>query len=362
MRAGRRQATVLGSVSAVLVLVFAACAPDTPGAPDASDPTTASGAASPADAVNAANLAAAPALKIRVALVAAPGNIPPAVVGSPTSLTGTTYRVYDGGGTQVKTGTLAKATLAPSEYRDAKEVWPHFATASLAGLGAGRYQVRVNGVSSSYFTVKATAWQDVLKTLLPIYRSNADGAEPASPYHGPSHLNDVASPISNGPHLGEPIDVRGGWMDAGDQLKFTMTIAYATAMLELAGRNEAGLRDELWAKAAIGVRFLLKAHPTSDLFVAQVGNVDADHNSGFRDPATDDASADPSLAHRKTYVLTGTTGGSDVAAITAAALALAARHATGAYRTTLITAAEQWLTRAEQLKKVWTNCCYQQDS
>lgn len=306
---------------------------------------------------------AQPALKIRVPFVAAPGDVPPAVIGSPTAITGATYRVYDGGGTQVLSGTVQPATVAPSADRDAHEVWSHYYTAALNGLPAGHYQVRVNSVSSAYFDVSASAWSGVITTLLPVFRANADGNEAATPYHAPSHLNDAASPIGNGPLAGTTVDVRGGWMDAGDQLKFTQTIAYSTAMLELAARNEAGMQATLWSKAAIGIRFLLKAHPAPDVFVTQVGNATVDHNFGFRDPATDDASATQGIAHRKTYVINGTTtGGSDVAGMAAAALALEAAHRTGTYRTQLINAAEEWLAKAEALKKVWINCCYQQDT
>ncbi|WP_188113572.1 glycoside hydrolase family 9 protein [Nocardioides humilatus] len=306
---------------------------------------------------------AQPAMKIRVPLVAAPGDVPPAIIGSPTAISGATYKVYDDTNALVLTGTVATATVAPSADRDAHEVWSHYYSAPLNALTPGRYQVRVNGVSSAYFDVATGAWGDVLATLLPVFRANADGSEPATPYHGPSHLNDATSKIANGPHANTAIDVRGGWMDAGDQLKFTQTIAFATAMLELAGRNEAATRSTLYAKAAIGIRFLLKAHPTSDIFVTQVGNATIDHNYGFRDPATDDASATQGISHRKTYVINGsTTGGSDVAAIAAAALALEAEHRGGAYRTQLLTAAEEWLAKAEALKKVWINCCYQQDT
>lgn len=306
---------------------------------------------------------AQPAMKIRVAFVAAPGDVPPAIIGSPTAISGAAYKVYDDADTLVLTGTVQNASLAASADRDAHEVWSHYYSAALNQLTPGRYQVRVNGVRSAYFDVTTTAWADVLQTLLPVFRANADGTEPATPYHAPSHLNDATSKIANGPHAGTAIDVRGGWMDAGDQLKFTQTIAYATSMFELAGRNEAATRSTLYARAAIGIRFLLKAHPSADVFVTQVGNATIDHDYGFRDPATDDASANQGIAHRKTYVINGaTTGGSDVAAMAAAALALEAEHRSGTYRTQLVTAAEEWLAKAESLKKAWVNCCYQQDT
>lgn len=302
-----------------------------------------------------------PALRIRVPLVAELGDVPPAVIGSPTPVLDATYQVVDPDGAEVLSGTVTEGTVAASPHRDAEEVWPYFYVAPLVDLPEGRFRVRFNGVESAWFEVRSGAWQDVVRTLLPIYRANADGREPATPYHGPSHLHDARSRIANGPHAGDRVDVRGGWMDAGDQLKFTVTMAYATAMLELAGRNEPGLRDTLWRRAAIGVRFLLKAHPRRGIFVSQVGDVGSDH-SGFRDPASDDDSDNELLAHRPSRVLTRRTGGSDVAAMAAAALALAARHHTGDARARLVRAAGAWLTQAEALGKVWRNCCYQQDT
>ena len=162
---------------------------------------------------------------------------------------------------------------------------------------------------------------------------------------------------------GDVVDVRGGWMDAGDQLKFTGTIAYAAALLQLGARVNGAMRAPLRAHADVGVRFLLKAHPRSKVFVSQVGNTNADHNTGFRDPTRDDTSSNPLLSKRPSMVLTTKTGGADVAGAAAAALALAAqRTPPGKKKTRLIRAAQDWLAQALKLRKVWNNCCYQQDT
>ncbi|GAA3084053.1 hypothetical protein GCM10020000_82870 [Streptomyces olivoverticillatus] len=42
--------------------------------------------------------------------------------------------------------------------------------------------------------------------------------------------------------VGGPVDVSGGWFDAGDFLKFTHTASYSTASLLLAQRTAAGGR------------------------------------------------------------------------------------------------------------------------
>ena len=151
-------------------------------------------------------------------------------------------------------------------------------------------------------------------------------------------------------------------MDAGDQLKFTVTTGYSTLMLEIAAANQPAQADEIAEAAAIGVRWLRKAHPRRGVFVAQVGNTNADHNAGFRDPTVDDTSDDPRRSRRPSYVLTEATGGSDVAAITAAALANVAVRAAPQRQARLVRRARAWLAEATALGDVWHNCCYQQDS
>jgi hypothetical protein len=64
--------------------------------------------------------------------------------------------------------------------------------------------------------------------LLNFFRSNRDGNEP-SPIHAPSHLNDAT--IKGGPHDSQPVDLTGGWMDAGDMIHFIQNAAFATAAL-----------------------------------------------------------------------------------------------------------------------------------
>ncbi|HWJ11226.1 MAG TPA: glycoside hydrolase family 9 protein, partial [Nocardioides sp.] len=294
---------------------------------------------------------AAPPVTIRVPLVAEAGQVPPAVVGGGHA--GDAYdvvRVVDA--TVVKSGQL---TSLPS--RDA-DVWASFGLADLTGLAPGTYRVEADGVSSVPFTVGAGDYADVLASLLGIYDANADGDEPSS-YHDPSHLNDARSRIRNGPHKGERIDVEGGWMDAGDQIKFTTTIGYTSVMLELAARNEPSAAAQLVETSGIGIRWLLKAHPAPGVFAAMVGTAGADHNTDWRDPAGDDDLANPALSHRTTAVFSGRAGGSDPAGTASAALAYAAGRSTGADRATLLRQSKAWLGEALKLRAVWKNCCYQ---
>ncbi len=311
--------------------------------------------ANPTPPVQAAPTAASPT--VRVPLVAEPGEVPPAVVASDSPLDATTYTVEDmnNGGTVIHTGDLGPVEGPPRP-------WQYAALADLSAItGPGVYRVVVGGTTSAAIEVGDHLYRGVLDSTLSIFDANADGDEPSN-WHEPSHLHDRRSPIANGPRQAQSIDVEGGWMDAGDQLKFTVTTGFSTLMLEIAAANEPAQSETITGAAAIGVRWLRKAHPRPGVFVAQVGNTNADHNAGFRDPTVDDSSDDHRRSRRPSYVLTQATGGSDVAAITAAALANAAIRVAPEPRARLLRRARAWLAKALRLGDVWHNCCYQQDS
>jgi endoglucanase len=296
-----------------------------------------------------------PPVALRVPQVVAADAAKTAVLGAATSRVGDPFVVVDGTGQTVLSGTLEEAPGDPAP-------WSHAALADFSAVAApGSYRVVVGAVESAPVRVEADPYPELLTSLLDVYDANADGREPST-YHGPSHLHDARSRIRNGPHRGERIDVTGGWMDSGDQLKFTVTVAYAATLLQLAARTEPDLAADLAEVADVGVRWLLKAHPAKGVFVAQVGDVDADHNAGFRDPTVDDGSDDPLRAHRPSSVLTRRTGGADVAGLASAALALAAQRADGRKRARLLRAAEQWFAEGERLGGPWRNCCYSQDT
>ena len=304
---------------------------------------------------------AAPPDAFRVAKLLDAAGPKAAVVLSAANRVGQSFTVLDAAGAVVLNGTLTAAPGSPAP-------WARAAKAVFSSLGtAGVYRVKTGTLMSVPFRIGSGADRGVLDSLLGIYNANADGQESSS-HHGPSHLNDAASKIRNGPHTGETVDVSGGWMDSGDQLKFTGTIAYAATMLQLAARNEPTLAVRLRGVADVGIRWLLKAHPSPDVYVSMVGDLNADHNNGtgaspFRNPAGDDGSSIALLAHRPTAVLTPQTGGADVAGAVATALALAAQRETNATRRGLLTTqARAWLAQGRTLGRVWTNCCYQQDS
>lgn len=122
-----------------------------------------------------------------------------------------------------------------------------------------------------------------------------------------SHPGDAATPLyvpegnpSNGAwraaESGRRVDVRGGWYDAGDHLKFTLTTAYTVYHLLLAHEIAPTIFTKVHSTSALpdildeakhGLDYLLKLWPDEDTFIVQVGDA-RDHNLGWRLPADDE--------------------------------------------------------------------------
>jgi endoglucanase len=268
---------------------------------------------------------------IRTGGPSSPADAKLAVVGSKATRVGQPFRVTDGSGRIVLRGRLRAATGSAAPWRKA-------AIADLSAVRRpGRYRVQVGRLRSRVWTVREHASGEGIAAILRFFDANRDGAEPSAT-HGPAHLHDAVAIVTGGPHDGERVDVAGGWMDAGDMLKFTHTISYAAAVLQYAARLDGPDAAALRAAADTGVRWLVKAHPPADLFIAQVGDA-RDHDLGFRDPAGDDASSKPGIGTRLAFPGMG----GDLGGKAALALALAAeRTAPGAARDALLQQARDW--------------------
>jgi hypothetical protein len=271
---------------------------------------------------------AAPPDAIRVGGPSGPADAKVAIVGSRRDLRGRRFTVVDRRGRTVLRGRLRRTPGSPAPWRRA------FAADLTRLRTPGSYRVRVGALTSRAWIVARRPSSAPIATILRYLAANADGDEP-SPVHGPAHLADAV--VASGPYAGQRFDLTGGWMDAGDMLKFTQTTAYAAAALQAAARLDRADASALRASADVGIRWLLKAHPRADLFVAQVGD-ERDHDRGFRDPATDDGSGLPGIAVRAAYPNMG----GDLGGGTALALALAAERASGAARDQLLRHAREW--------------------
>ncbi|HEY9174265.1 MAG TPA: glycoside hydrolase family 9 protein [Verrucomicrobiae bacterium] len=163
----------------------------------------------------------------------------------------------------------------------------------------GRYVIRVGEVKSLPFAIRADTYRSLPDDLLDFMRQQRCGY---NPWLGTNcHQFDgktAYGPLPDATH----IDVRGGWHDAADQLKYLITSANATAQMLLAyelgpkprqnpkarkwpqladqfnalGQPGANGIPDLLDEARWGLDWMLKLHPAPDQLYHQVAD-DRDH-------------------------------------------------------------------------------------
>ncbi|HEY6411251.1 MAG TPA: glycoside hydrolase family 9 protein, partial [Ktedonobacteraceae bacterium] len=125
---------------------------------------------------------------------------------------------------------------------------------------AGSYRIEVRGtIDASSAGFKIDTGSRLYASLLPnslfFYQTQRDGpnVNPDVMQRKPSHLKDEQASIYDIPvykngvlqgdlnKIGGPIDVSGGWFDAGDYLKFVETASYTDAVMLFADRQYPGL-------------------------------------------------------------------------------------------------------------------------
>ncbi len=127
------------------------------------------------------------------------------------------------------------------------------------------------------------------------------------------------SGLTDGADVG--LDLTGGWYDAGDHVKFNLPMAYTSAMLAWSvyesedALRQSGQLDYLLEEIKWATDYLIKCHPSANVFYYQVGNGNTDHS--WWGPAEVMQMARPS------YKVDLANPGSSVVAGAAAALAAA---------------------------------------
>ncbi len=185
-------------------------------------------------------------------------------------------------------------------------------------------------------TDNPNTYAEALELSLLFYEANRSGdldeATNRVPWRGDSGLNDGNDGIYFGDATAENLqpdinlDLTGGYHDAGDHVKFGLPLASTLSTLTWGGLAFAdgyeitGQADELLSTVKWGTDYLLKAHQvdangSTDFFIVQVGDGQADH-ALWSSPESQSI-ARPALA------ITAEKPGSDVAAASAAALASA---------------------------------------
>ena len=233
-------------------------------------------------------LRSSPQAEIRVdQLGYAPGERKVAYLLAGTPAPRAVFRVVDSSGR-----TVLRGQVGPSRGR-----WnARFGAVQPIDVSAlrapGTFRISVGAATSPPFRVApaATLFLPRVADTAAFFAAQRDGADVVSgPLHRrPAHLNDRHAFVYAVPHfespdsdvittrsltrIGGPVDLEGGWMDAGDFVKFTHATAYADALLLLAQRQlgpraPAGLE----AEARFGLEWLRKAwDPRDGVMYAQV--------------------------------------------------------------------------------------------
>lgn len=187
---------------------------------------------------------------------------------------------------------------------------------------AGIYSLKVDGPASAVspafrIGTGAEIYGPLLQNALFFFQAQRDGPDVISSVlnRRPSHLADKSAFVYKVPEFekrgargelektGGPLDVSGGWADAGDYVKFVETTSYVTALM-LAGARDypaqmgAGGRADFAAEGRFGLDWLLKMwDANSKTLYVQVGigdglgNLKGDHDL-WRLPEADDQLAD----------------------------------------------------------------------
>lgn len=251
----------------------------------------------------------------------------------------------------------------------------------------GTYTLKIDGAASATsptFQIGGgrELFMPLLRNALFFFQAQRDGPDvlPAVLNRKPSHLADRQAFVYQVPvfgngglrdglkKIGGPVDVSGGWADAGDYLKFVETTSYVTAMMlegvrDYPAQMGRGGAVDFTTEGRFGLDWLLKMWDgrTKTLYL-QVGigdgntQVTGDHDL-WRLPEADDHADEPSgspryfIQHRPVFPAELIDGkiSPNLAGRVAAAFALGYqvfRTDDPAYAETLLTAAEQIFNEA----------------
>jgi len=234
-----------------------------------------------------------------------------AVVASSVPLTGQAFLIVEHGRI-VYRGYL-------SADRGIYQAHAHNYLADFSALkGDGLYRLVLDSTESDDFEIGRDVYHSLPDSLLRFFAVQRCGKNTPL-LHSPCHLSDV-SKVVNGDTSMSPVDLTGGWHDAGDYLKFSITTAYSSYLLLLTYQEFPSLFNK-WlsfkqaapvVEAKIGLEWLIKTHLDSSRLISQVQNLN-DHGVGWRLPEND-----PLATKRTGYAY----GSKATAGSTAAALAL----------------------------------------
>ncbi|GAA1803551.1 glycoside hydrolase family 9 protein [Planosporangium flavigriseum] len=203
---------------------------------------------------------------------------------------GAQFTVLDSAGTAVLSG--AVGATSRGSWNTA---YPAVHPISFDGLTRpGTYRIQVSGgasATSPRFKIldPAGLYGQLVADGVTFFQTQRDGRRviPGALGRRPAHRGDAEAGVYRTPRfksedviadddltkIGGPVDVEGGWYDAGDYLKFTHSTAYATAVLYAAERALGSVAPStLGAEADFGADWLNKAwDESSRTLYLQVG-------------------------------------------------------------------------------------------
>jgi len=214
---------------------------------------------------------ATPASLIRVNQAGyASGSPVGVVVMSQSTMTGHVLSVTD------LSGSTLEKTRVPASVGRWGSSWRFISRVTLDPLPPGDYRVVVGDGPSSDFRVADahSIFAPLADNAVTFFRAQRDGADQVAGTLGMAgHLHDRRASVYRAPRyrglhllaaptrIGGPVDVSGGWSDAGDYLKFTYTASFADTLLLTTLRDYSAGVDApatLRAEAAYGTRWLLR--------------------------------------------------------------------------------------------------------
>ncbi len=149
------------------------------------------------------------------------------------------------------------------------------------------------------------------------------------------------------------LDLSGGFLDAGDNVKFNLPMSYTCTMLSWSviedydSYEESGQLSYILDNIRWGNDYFIKCHPEANVYYYQVGDGGADHSFWGSAEVVEAQMSRPS------YKVDLNNGGSTVAASTAASLASAAvvfKNSDSAYSQECLKHAKELFTYAETVK------------
>lgn len=226
------------------------------------------------------------------------------VIMADESCGGKVWTIKDATGAIVLNGTVGTSVTGVGEHTP--KAYNHEVYFSELSV-PGDYTFELAGTPSVTIQVSNSPYSALAHEVLRVLRVRRSGSHDALD-HAYSHGGDASAPVYNHDgsvnwakynwnSAGSNVDMLGGWYDAGDYIKFTMTISYTAYNILTAYRlnpeifdgvkvNSTTQWNDMLDEAKWGLDYLMKTMPDNNTFVIQVGD-EADHDQGLRLPEND---------------------------------------------------------------------------